>query len=98
MLSKRWRKRSLSSSTCAGFDSYRKAHVPGASSVPIEDIDDYVPLFPEDHDAPVIAVCDRGNLSLFGVLYLSSLGYKNAVSLNGGTLGWIDKGYPTEAG
>ena len=81
-----------------GFDSYRKAHVPGASSVPIEDIDDYVPLFPEDHDAPVIAVCDRGNLSLFGVLYLSSLGYKNAVSLNGGTLGWIDKGYPTEAG
>ena len=81
-----------------GFDAYRKAHVPSASSVPIEDIDDYVALFPEDHDAPIIAVCDRGNLSLFGVLYLSSLGYKNAVSLNGGTLGWIDKGYPTESG
>ena len=80
------------------FDSYRKARVPGATSVPIEDIDDYVPHFPADHDAPIITVCDRGNISLLGVLYLVSLGYKNARSLNGGTLGWIDKGYPVESG
>lgn len=80
------------------FDSYYKARVPGATSVPIEDIDDYVPDFPTAHDAPIITVCDRGNLSLLGVLYLVSLGYKNARSLNGGTLGWIDKGYPVESG
>ena len=81
-----------------GLDSYRKARLPGAKSVPIEDIDDYAPHFPADHDAPIITVCDRGNLSLFGVLYLVSLGYKNARSLNGGTLGWIDNGYPVESG
>jgi rhodanese-related sulfurtransferase len=80
------------------FDSYRKARMPGATSVPIEDIDDYVPHFPADHDAPIITVCDRGNISPLGVLYLVSLGYKNARSLNGGTLGWIDKGYPVESG
>ena len=80
------------------FDSYRKPHVRGAQSVPIDDIEDYVPLLPEDRDASIITVCDRGNLSLFGVLYLTSLGYKNALSLNGGTLGWIDRGYPTESG
>ena len=51
-----------------------------------------------DRDAPIITVCDRGNVSLLGVLYLVSLGYKNARSLNGGTLGWIDKGYPVESG
>ena len=80
------------------FDSYLKARVPGAKSVPIEDIDDYVAEFPTDREAPIITVCDRGNLSLLGVLYLVSLGYKNARSLNGGTLGWIDKGYPVESG
>ncbi len=80
------------------FDSYLKARVPSAKSVPIEDIDDYVAEFPTDREAPIITVCDRGNLSLLGVLYLVSLGYKNARSLNGGTLGWIDKGYPVESG
>ncbi len=80
------------------FDSYLKARVPSAKSVPIEDIDDYVAEFPADREAPIITVCDRGNLSLLGVLYLVSLGYKNARSLNGGTLGWIDKGYPVESG
>ncbi len=58
-----------------GLDSYRKARLPGAKSVPIEDINDYAPHFPADHDAPIITVCDRGNLSLLGVLYLVSLGY-----------------------
>ena len=80
------------------FDSYYEARVPGAKSVPIADIEDYVSEFPADRDAPIITVCDRGNLSLLGVLYLVSLGYTNARSLNGGTLGWIDKGYPVESG
>ncbi len=80
------------------FDSYLKGRLPGAKSVPIEDIDDYAGEFPSDRDAPIITVCDRGNLSLLGVLYLVSLGYKNARSLNGGTLGWVDKGYPVESG
>ncbi len=80
------------------FDSYYKARVPGAKSAPIADIEDYLPEFPADHDAPIITVCDRGNLSILGVLYLVSLGYRNARSLNGGTLGWIDKGYPVESG
>ncbi|HCP44449.1 MAG TPA: sulfurtransferase, partial [Deltaproteobacteria bacterium] len=25
-----------------------------------------------------------------------SLGYRNVTSLNGGTIGWDDEGYPTE--
>jgi cysteine synthase/rhodanese-related sulfurtransferase len=79
------------------FDTYRAAHLPGAKSVPIADIDDYAPEFPSDPDAPILTVCNRGNLSLLGVLYLASLGYRNARSLNGGTLGWIDRGYPVES-
>ena len=81
-----------------GFDSYDKGRIPGATCVPIEDIDEYVAEFPADHEAPIIMVCERGNQSVLGVLYLVSLGYKNAKSLNGGTRGWIAKGYPVESG
>ncbi len=80
------------------FDSYDKARIPGAASVPIEDIDEYVGEFPADRDAPIITVCERGNQSVLGVLYLVSLGYTNARSLNGGTRGWIAKGHPVESG
>jgi rhodanese-related sulfurtransferase len=40
-------------------------------------------------------VCDRGNLSISGMLFLQSLGYQNVRSLNGGTNAWADQGLPT---
>ncbi len=51
---------------------------------------------PEDKGASLITVCDVGNLSLSGLLYLKSLGYRNVKSMNGGTSAWADGGLPTE--
>ena len=51
---------------------------------------------PGDREVPIITVCDRGNTSLSGTLFLKSLGYKNVRSMNGGTLAWMEKGLPTE--
>jgi len=37
-----------------------------------------------------------GKLSLSGLLYLKSLGYRNVKSMNGGMTAWVEKGLPTE--
>ena len=77
--------------------SYNRAHIEGAINIPLEELPDRVGELPEDLDAPVLTVCDRGNISLPGVLFLTSLGYKNARSINGGTGAWQNAGYATES-
>ena len=52
---------------------------------------------PEDRHTPVLTVCQRGNISLSGVLFLTSLGYQNARSITGGTNAWQEMGYATES-
>jgi rhodanese-related sulfurtransferase len=52
---------------------------------------------PDDLDTPVLTVCARGNISLPGVLYINSLGYRDAHSITGGHNAWVEKGYRTES-
>ncbi len=80
------------------FDTYVGGHVPGAMPVPLDDFDDYAIALPEDKDAPIVTVCNMGNLSLSGVIYLQSMGYTNVRSLDGGTNGWRDAGHDVEVG
>ena len=53
---------------------------------------------PADRDAPILSVCQRGNASLSGLLFLKSLGYRNVRSITGGTLAWREKGFATDSG
>ncbi len=78
-------------------DAHRSQHIPGALNVPLDDLTDLVPFLPEDLDKPLLAVCERGNISLSGVLFLSSLGYRNAKSITGGTQAWSERGFATAA-
>ena len=82
-------------------DQYLEAHIPGAVSMPLaelgEDGQDLSAL-PGDLDAPILSVCQRGNASLSGLLFLKSLGYKDVRSITGGTLAWREKGFATDAG
>ena len=64
----------------------------GAVSMPLEELRQDRSLLPESTDTLIITVCDVGNLSLSGMLYLKSLGYNNVKSMNGGTTGWAEKG------
>jgi cysteine synthase/rhodanese-related sulfurtransferase len=77
-------------------ERYAGAHVAGAVNIPLAELPGAVSRLPADQDTPILCVCDRGNISANGMIYLKSLGYSNVKSLNGGTLAWIREGLPTE--
>ena len=74
-------------------DAHRQRHIPGAINMPLDDLADLAPFLPENRDAPLLSVCERGNLSLSGVLFLNSLGYQNVRSITGGTEAWDEQGF-----
>lgn len=76
-------------------DDFAAAHVPGAWNAPLFDLPGRAQDLPADKTTPVLAICQRGNLSLSAVLFLKSLGYSSARSVKGGTAAWIEKGHPT---
>ena len=77
-------------------NEYEEAHLPGAVSMPLAELPDNHSALPDDLDAPILSVCQRGNASLSGVLFLKSLGYRNVRSMTGGTLAWREKGLATD--
>jgi len=77
-------------------DSYAAKHITGALNIPLAEIGQRRAELPADLNAPIVTVCNRGNMSISGMLFLQSLGYRKVTSLNGGTVGWADKGLPTE--
>lgn len=79
-------------------DQYDEAHIPGAVSLPLAELGNDKSALPASLDTPILTVCQRGNASLSGVLFLKSLGYRNVRSLDGGTLAWREKGFETDPG
>jgi len=78
-----------------GTDIYAAKHIVGAVNIPVAELHGHSGL-PEDRDAPIVTVCNRGNMSISGMLVLQSLGYSQVRSLNGGTVAWDEAGLPTE--
>ena len=76
-------------------DQYQKAHIPGAISLPLSELGEDLSALPADLSTPILSVCQRGNASLPGLLFLKSLGYRNVRSMTGGTLAWREKGFDT---
>ena len=74
---------------------YEMQHVRGAVNVPVAELAKRQDELPDELDHPIVTVCNRGNLSIHGMLMLQSLGYRNVQSLNGGTIAWAEKGLPT---
>ena len=77
---------------------FEEAHVPGAVNRPLAELPENHAGLPADRGAPILSVCQRGNASLSGLLFLKSLGYRNVRSVAGGTLAWREKGFATESG
>ena len=78
-------------------DQYREAHIPGAVNRPLADLGESHSGLPDDLDEPILSVCQRGNASLSGVLFLKSVGYRNVRSITGGTLAWREKGFAIDS-
>lgn len=76
-------------------DAHGQRHVPESLNMPLDDLGELATFLPEDLDSQLLVVCERGNLSLSGVLFLNSLGYHNARSITGGTQAWSDRGFTT---
>ena len=76
---------------------YAKRHVAGAVNIPFAELGGRRGELPEQRERSIVTVCDRGNLSISGMLFLQSLGYQNVRSLNGGTNAWAEQGLPTDS-
>ena len=75
------------------YDEFTDGHIPEAVNIPLGEMSDYAAHFPEDREAPVLVVCETGNRSLTGALFLASLGYRDVRSINEGTKGWRERGF-----
>ncbi len=75
-------------------EQYQAGHVPNSINIPLAELDNS-PLLP-NFDVEVVTICNRGNMSISGMLVLNSLGYHNVKSLNGGALGWGEAGKQTD--
>jgi cysteine synthase/rhodanese-related sulfurtransferase len=78
-------------------EDFERGHIPGAVNIPLLDLPDNIDRLPTNLETPVLAVCQRGNISLPAVLYLSSVGFREARSLTGGTNAWSEMGFEIES-
>ena len=70
-------------------DEYETAHVPGAVLIPLGELAERQDEIPPGD--PLYVICAAGGRSLTATKALVDAGY-NAVSVAGGTNGWIERG------
>ncbi len=75
-------------------------HVPGARSVPLDDLDCDAVLggLPSAHNAPIYILCHGGTRAKKAAAKFASAGVGNCVVVDGGTQAWVDAGLPVERG
>jgi cysteine synthase/rhodanese-related sulfurtransferase len=72
---------------------FATSHLPGAINLPLADLaNGSITGLPTDHAHPLVAVCQRGQRSLYGMLILKALGYEKVKSLYGGLNAWVEEG------
>jgi rhodanese-related sulfurtransferase len=76
-------------------DEYEAGHVPGAALIPITELAARQDEIPEGD--PLYVICASGGRSLTAAKALVRAGYR-AVSVAGGTRGWVKQGRPVVTG
>jgi rhodanese-related sulfurtransferase len=75
---------------------WRRSHIPGAMSVPVNELKARLASLQLDAQEPIITICLSAHRSIPAVRLLKAQGFENTVQLKGGMLAWWNKGYPTE--
>jgi rhodanese-related sulfurtransferase len=76
-------------------DEYEAAHVPGAALIPLGELRARLSEVPTGE--PLYVICAVGGRSLTAAKALVDAGYR-AVSVSGGTNGWIERGGEVRTG
>ena len=77
-------------------DAFRAGHAPGAKNLPRGQLELRInEMFP-DPTLRIVAVCEVGKVSVLAAATLHDLGFRRAVSLEGGMKHWRDAGRPIE--
>jgi len=72
-----------------------KLQAKDAINIPLDQISNGEPVdLPDDREAPIVCVCNRGVDSLFALMLLKAKGYKNARHIDGGMFAWDKAGLP----
>lgn len=79
-------------------EEYAAAHVGGAKSVPLGQLQERLPQVVKNKAVPVILVCARGPRAARATAIAKSLGYDRAQPLAGGLAAWREAGMPVEKG
>lgn len=78
-------------------EEYAEVRIPGAVLIPLDDLMDRVAEI--SREKPLVVVCRSGGRSMMGIQTLRMAGFQQALyNLEGGTMAWARKGYPTEQG
>jgi sulfur-carrier protein adenylyltransferase/sulfurtransferase len=77
-------------------NEWNQGHIPGATLIPLGELDARIEEAAPDRSRPVILYCASGNRSAFGAKTLGELGYADVVSVTDGFTAWAAKGYPSE--
>jgi sulfur-carrier protein adenylyltransferase/sulfurtransferase len=78
-----------------GEDEWAGGYIPGAVLVPLRDLPDRIGDVAPDRSQNVVLYCAVGARSLRGARALQDLGYERPVSLAGGIVDWLSRGYPS---
>ncbi len=76
------------------LQEYAQAHIAGARSIPLGELEAKLPGVVKNKAVPVIMVCASGVRSGRAVAIAKKLGYENARSLGGGLKSWRDANLP----
>lgn len=78
-------------------ESYRKAHIPGAVSIPRGQLELRVNEELPDPTRRIVVYCEYGRISTLATSTLREMGFTRAVALDQGMQLWQENGYPIES-
>ncbi len=75
-------------------EEYEEAHLPGATLIPLEQLEARYGELPQDET--ILVYCRTGNRSLQAVYLLETAGFNRVHSLDRGMNNWIQNGFEVE--
>src|SRR5918999_5946865 len=76
-------------------DEWAGGYIPGAVHLPMAELEQRIRDVAPDPAQPVVLYCAVGARSLKAAHALAGLGYERPVSVAGGIVDWLSRGYPS---